>query len=157
MSWSKFSRRIYELARFSVARGRASIPIYIHRAYNRRVNSDGTVIPETLLPLTPAAFHILLSLAAEDRHGYAIIQDVAARTSGEVKLSAGTLYRSIQRMLEQELLVEIDERPAPEHDDERRRYYRITPLGQEVARAEARRLSELVRLARASGFVPKRA
>ena len=113
--------------------------------------------PEELLPLQAATFHILLSLAAEDRHGYAIIQDVAARTGGEVRLSAGTLYRSIQRMLEQDLLVEIDERPSPEDDDERRRYYRITPLGEAVARAEARRLSELVRLARASGFVPRRA
>jgi DNA-binding PadR family transcriptional regulator len=93
------------------------------------VHSDDDVRPATLLPLPPATFHILLSLAAEDRHGYAIIQDVAARTGGEVRLSAGTLYRSIQRMLEQELLVEIDERPSPEDDDERRRYYRITPLG----------------------------
>ena len=78
----------------------------------------------------PATFHILLALADEDRHGYAIIQDVAERTGGELKLSAGTLYRSIQRMLEQGLIVETRERPAPEDDDERRRYYRITPDGQ---------------------------
>jgi DNA-binding PadR family transcriptional regulator len=97
-----------------------------------------------------------MSLADEDRHGYAIIQDVAARTGGELKLSAGTLYRSIQRMLEQGLLVEIQERPAPELDDERRRYYRITPFGEAVARAEARRLTELLRMAKASGFVPRR-
>jgi DNA-binding PadR family transcriptional regulator len=121
------------------------------------VHIEDEVTPESLLPLQPAAFHILLSVAGEDRHGYAIIQDVAARTAGEVRLSAGTLYRSIQRMLEQELIVEVDERPAPEEDDERRRYYRITPLGQAVARAEARRLADLVRLARASGFVPRRA
>jgi DNA-binding PadR family transcriptional regulator len=121
------------------------------------VYSDDALRPEELLPLPVASFHILLSLAAEDRHGYAIIQDVAARTGGEVRLSAGTLYRSIQRMLEQELLVEVEERPSPELDDERRRYYRITPLGEAVARAEARRLSELLRLARASGFVPRRA
>ena len=107
--------------------------------------------------LPPATFHILLALAEEDRHGYAIIQDVAARTDGELKLSAGTLYRSIQRMLEQGLLVETQERPAPEEDDERRRYYRITPFGEAVARAETRRLTELVRLARASGFVPRNA
>jgi DNA-binding PadR family transcriptional regulator len=112
--------------------------------------------PESLLPLPPATFHILMSLADEDRHGYAIIQDVAARTGGELKLSAGTLYRSIQRMLEQGLLVEIQERPAPELDDERRRYYRITPFGEAAARAEARRLTELVRMAKASGFVPRR-
>jgi DNA-binding PadR family transcriptional regulator len=107
---------------------------------------------ESFLPLPPATFHILMALAYEDRHGYAIIQDVAARTSGEIKLSAGTLYRSIQRMLEQGLLVETRERPAPEEDDERRRYYRITSLGAEVARAETRRLAQLVKMARASGF-----
>jgi len=98
-----------------------------------------------------------MALAEEDRHGYAIIQDVAARTAGELRLSAGTLYRSIQRMLEQGLIVETRERPAPEDDDERRRYYRITPFGIQVARAEARRLMQLVKLARASGFAPGRA
>jgi len=113
--------------------------------------------PDSLLPLPPATFHILMAVADEDRHGYAIIQEVASRTGGEVRLSAGTLYRSIQRMLEQGLLVETSERPDPDEDDERRRYYRITQFGTAVARAEARRLSELVRLARASGFVPKRA
>ena len=118
---------------------------------------DEPASPDDLLPLPVATFHILLSLAADDRHGYAIIQDVAARTGGEVRLSAGTLYRSIQRMLEQDLIVEVDERPSPEDDDERRRYYRITPLGEAAARAEARRLNELVRLARASGFVPRKA
>ena len=112
---------------------------------------------DALLPLQPATFHILMALADDDRHGYAIIRDVAERTGGSVKLSAGTLYRSIQRMLEDGLLVEIDERPDPEEDDERRRYYRITPFGRAVARAEAQRLSDLVKLARASGFVPKRA
>ena len=112
---------------------------------------------DSLLPLPPATFHILLAVAGEDRHGYAIIQDVAVRTGGELKLSAGTLYRSIQRMLEQGLLVETRERPAPEEDDERRRYYRITPLGTAVAKAEARRLTQLVRMARAKGFVPGRA
>ncbi len=111
--------------------------------------------PASLLPLPPATFHILLSIAEEDRHGYAIIQDVAARTNGELKLSAVTLYRSIQRMLEQGLLVEPRERP--EEDDERRRYYRITPFGREVARAEARRLAQLVKFARESGFAPGRA
>src|SRR5918912_1341336 len=111
----------------------------------------------SLLPLPAAAFHILLALADEDRHGYAIIQDVEARTGGQLTLSAGTLYRSIQRMLEQGLIVETQERPAPDLDDERRRYYRITPFGNAVARAEARRLTQLVRLARASGFAPGKA
>jgi DNA-binding PadR family transcriptional regulator len=113
--------------------------------------------PEPLLPVPSAVFHILMSLADEDRHGYAIIQDVAMRTGGELKLSAGTLYRSIQRMLEQGLIVETRERPAPEEDDERRRYYRITPFGVAVARAEAHRLDRLIKLARASGFAPGRA
>src|SRR5262244_1267431 len=108
---------------------------------------DSRPDPDALLPLPPATFHILMALAEEDRHGYAILQDVERRTRGEVRLSAGTLYRSIQRMLEQGLLVETRERPAPEEDDERRRYYRITALGTAVARAEARRLAELVRLA----------
>jgi DNA-binding PadR family transcriptional regulator len=113
--------------------------------------------PESLIPLPPATFHILMALAYEDRHGYAIIQDVAARTGGQIKLSAGTLYRSIQRMLEQGLLVETNRRPAPRYDDERRRYYSITPYGEAAARAEARRLSQLVKMARASGFVAGRA
>ena len=107
--------------------------------------------------MTPATFHILLALADEDRHGYAIIQDVAERTDGAIKLSAGTLYRSIQRMLEEGLIVEPRQRPAPEDDDERRRYYRITPLGMSLAKAEARRLADLVKMARARGLAPERA
>ena len=115
------------------------------------------ITPESLLPLQPAVFHILMALADEDRHGYAIIQEVLSRTNNEVRLSPGTLYRSIQRMLDDDLIVEVHERPAPELDDERRRYYRITKFGKAVAREEANRLSELVRLARASGFVAKKA
>ena len=105
-----------------------------------------------LLPLPPVTFHILLALADQDRHGYAIIQEVEERTGGELTLSAGTLYRSIHRMLEQGLVVETRDRPAPEDDDERRRYYRITKFGIETARAESRRIEQLVRLARQSGF-----
>jgi len=112
---------------------------------------------EDLLPLPEATFHILMAVAEDDRHGYAIIQEVAARTDGMLKLSPGTLYRSIQRMLEQGLIQETAERPAPELDDERRRYYRITSFGRAVAKAEARRLAQLVKLARESGFVPGRA
>ena len=112
---------------------------------------------EKFLRLPPATFHILMAVADDDRHGYAIIQDVAERTGGAVRLSAGTLYRSIQRMLEDGLLIEVDERPDPEEDDERRRYYRITPFGRAVARAEAQRLADLIKLARASGFVPRKA
>jgi DNA-binding PadR family transcriptional regulator len=116
-----------------------------------------TIDPSSLLPLPNAAFHILLAVADEDRHGYAIIQDVAARTGGALKLSAGTLYRSIQRMLEQGLLVEPRQRPLPELDDERRRYYRITPFGRAVAEAESRRMAQLVRMARARGFAQGKA
>ncbi len=97
----------------------------------------------TCSPLPPATLHILMALADEDRHGYAIIQEVAARTGGQLRLSAGTLYRSIQRMLEQGLIVETRERPAPEHDDERRRYYRLTAFGRQVAEAEMQRLTDL--------------
>ena len=112
---------------------------------------------DALLPLPPVTFHILVALADEERHGYAIMQDVAQRTGGALKLGAGTLYRSVQRMLEQGLINEVSTRPAPELDDERRRYYRITPLGTAVAKAEARRLTQLVRMARARGFAPGRA
>ncbi len=124
----------------------------MHCGYTRHVTS--TV--ESLLPLQPATFHILVALADEDRHGYAIMQDVAARTS-DVRLGAGTLYRSIQRMLEQGLIEELRERPAPELDDERRRYYRITPFGRAVAKAEARRLAQMLKLARARGFLAGKA
>ena len=112
---------------------------------------------DDLLPLPPVTFHILVAVAEEDRHGYAIMQDVARRSDGAIKLNAGTLYRSIQRMLEQGLISETTARPAPELDDERRRYYRITPLGRGVARAETRRLSQMVKLARASGLAPGKA
>lgn len=106
---------------------------------------------DDLLPLPPATFHILLALAEGERHGYAIIQDVEAHTDGELRLSAGTLYRSIARMVEQGLIAETTRRRTAE-DDERRRYYRMTPFGNTVARAEMRRLSQLLRLARASGL-----
>jgi DNA-binding PadR family transcriptional regulator len=109
----------------------------------------------SLLPLQPTTFHILLSLTDEDRHGYAIILEVARRTQGELKLSAGTLYRSIQRMLESGLIIETRNRPAPEMDDERRRYYRITPLGRAAAEAEAGRLRDLLKMARMCGVAPR--
>lgn len=129
---------------------------YIHAGYNICM-ADLKPNPDSLLPLPSATFHILMALTDEDRHGYAIIQDVAAKTGGELKLSAGTLYRSIQRMLEQGLIRESRERPGPEFDDERRRYYRITEFGRKVGNAEAARLSQLVKLARSRGFAPGRA
>lgn len=126
---------------------------YVHIGYTHGV----TIRPESLLPLPLAAFHILVALADGDRHGYAVIKDVEARTGGSLKLSAGTLYRSIERMLGQGLIREIASRPAPDADDERRRYYRITPLGRTVAMAEARRLEQMVALARRSGLTPRKA
>jgi DNA-binding PadR family transcriptional regulator len=109
--------------------------------------------PEDFIPLPPATLHILLALAETDRHGYAIMQDVEARTDGELRLSAGTLYRAVARMVEQGLIVEVGKRRT-QADDERRRYYRITSLGTAVARAELRRLLQLVRHARARGLTP---
>jgi len=111
----------------------------------------------SITPLPEATFHILLSLAEEEKHGYAIIQEVEARTERELRLSPGTLYRSIQRMLEQGLIVESNRRPARALDDERRRYYRITPAGLAAARTEMRRLMELVRLGRQRGLAPESA
>jgi DNA-binding PadR family transcriptional regulator len=109
--------------------------------------------PEDLLPLPTAVFHILIALADRDRHGYSIMQDVAQRTSGKVALSAGTLYSSIRRMLEQGLIEELRESPDPESTDERRRYYRLTRFGRRAATAEVERLTALVKQARATGLV----
>src|ERR1700727_1761042 len=109
--------------------------------------------PDSLLPLPPAVFHILIALADRDRHGYSIIQDVAARTGGEVQLSAGTLYSSIRRMLEQGLIEELAESPDPLSTDERRRYYRLTRFGKRAAAAEVHRLNSLVQQARDAGLV----
>jgi DNA-binding PadR family transcriptional regulator len=108
------------------------------------------------LPLQPAVFQILVALADQDRHGYAIMQDVAARTAGRMKLSPGTLYGAIKRMLDEGLIVELDERPDPDQDDERRRYYRLTRFGRDVAQAEADRLATLLRQARAVGLTVRR-
>lgn len=104
------------------------------------------------MPLTPAVFHILLALADQDRHGYAIILDIAERTDNAMRLGTGTLYTAISRLLEQGLIEEPDERPDAEEDDERRRYYRLTPFGRDVANAEARRLAALVKMARSRGI-----
>lgn len=105
--------------------------------------------PQSLLPLPVSEFQILLALADEERHGYAIKREVAERTGGDVQLGPGTLYGSIKRMVAEGLIEESDERPDPDLDDERRRYYRITTLGRQVAVAEARRMERLVGIARA--------
>jgi DNA-binding PadR family transcriptional regulator len=101
-----------------------------------------------LVPLTPAVLQILLSLADEERHGYGIMREVEDRSGGRVRMGPGTLYGSIKRMLAYGLIEESDERPDPELDDSRRRYYRITDFGRRVAGAEAARLESLVRSAR---------
>jgi len=112
--------------------------------------------PESFLPLHRDTFHILVSLADRDRHGYAVMQDVLERTDGALRLSPSSLYVAIRRLLEQELIEELADRPDPEHDDERRRYYRLTRLGRRVATAEARRLERLLRDARATGLLARR-
>ena len=102
-----------------------------------------------LLPLTPPVFHILVALADGERHGYGIMQDVAQQTGGSLQLGPGTLYGCLKRMLASGLVEESDERPDPELDDARRRYYRITTLGKRTVRAEAERLASAVTAARA--------
>jgi len=119
----------------------------------RRVPDDDI---DAFLPLPTAVFHILVALADRERHGYSIMQDVAARTDGKVRLSAGTLYSAVRRMLEQGLIDELRESPDPESADERRRYYTLTPLGREVALAEARRVTALLTQARAAGLIPRK-
>ncbi len=111
--------------------------------------------PEEFLPLTPAMFHILLALADKERHGYHIMREVDERTEGSVKLGPGTLYGSIKRMMADGLIEELEERPDPELDDERRRYYRLTDFGFRVATAEAQRLEQMVRSARAKKLLPR--
>ncbi len=111
--------------------------------------------PGDQLPLSPAVFHILLALADEERHGYGIMQEVERRTNGAVQLGPGTLYGAIKRLLANGLLEEVDERPDPELDNERRRYYRLTDFGVGVLSAEAARLDEMVRQARAKQLLPR--
>ena len=110
--------------------------------------------PEALLPLTPAVFHILLALADGEKHGYAIMQEVGARTGGSMRMGPGTLYGSIQRMLKDNLIIESQEHADPAHGDERRRYYRLTGFGQRVLQAEARRLEQLVHIAQSKQVLP---
>jgi len=107
------------------------------------------------MALSLAVLHILITLADGESHGYAIMQDVAARTGGALRLGPGTLYGSIKRMLHDGLIEELDNRPHPDEDDARRRYYRITPRGKKVAREEIGRLATLVRQARATGLAVK--
>jgi DNA-binding PadR family transcriptional regulator len=111
--------------------------------------------PEDFLPLTPAVFHVLLAISDGERHGYAIMQEIAESTGGRMKMGPGTLYGTIKRLLEAQLIEESDERPDPKLDDERRRYYRLTGLGQRVVKAEAQRHAEMVEIARGKRLVGK--
>jgi DNA-binding PadR family transcriptional regulator len=111
--------------------------------------------PEDFLPLTPAVFHVLLAIADGERHGYAIMQEIAVNTGGRIKMGPGTLYGTIKRLLEAQLIEESDERPDPKLDDERRRYYRLTGLGQRVVKAEAQRHAQMVEIARGKRLVGK--
>ena len=111
--------------------------------------------PDELLPLTPGMFHVLIALADGEKHGYAIIKEVSRRTDGAIRLSAGTLYTTIRRFVQHGVIAESDERPDPALDDERRRYYRLTDFGREVARAEATRMESTLSMARAKHLIPR--
>src|SRR5579872_5402119 len=106
--------------------------------------------------LSRDTFHILVALADGERHGYSIMQEVADRTGGAVRLSPSTLYSAVKRLLEAGYIEELQERPDPAHDDERRRYYRLTKIGRQAAMEEARQLEKLLADARSSGLAPKR-
>ncbi len=110
---------------------------------------------EPVAPLTPAVFHILLALVDGERHGYGIVQEITQRTDGAVRMGPGTLYGTIKRLLADGLIVETDDRPDPRLDDERRRYYQLTALGLRQAAAEARRLDQLVQVARTKRLLPE--
>jgi DNA-binding PadR family transcriptional regulator len=111
--------------------------------------------PDNFLPLTPAVFHVLLALSDGERHGYAIMQEVAESTEGQIKMGPGTLYGTIKRLLEARLIEESDERPDLHLDDERRRYYRLTGVGEQVVRAEAQRYADIVAIARRKKLIGK--
>jgi DNA-binding PadR family transcriptional regulator len=118
------------------------------------MSDDKQRAPEALLPLTPTVFHILLALADGEKHGYAIMQEVEARTGGAMRMGPGTLYGSIQRMLKDGLIAETPKRAEAAHGEERRRYYRLTSFGQRVLQAEAHRLEQLVHLAQSKQVLP---
>jgi DNA-binding PadR family transcriptional regulator len=114
--------------------------------------------PEAFLPLKPNWFHVMLSLADQEQHGYGIMQEVLDRTDGKVRLWPATLYGTLKRLIDEDLIAESDARPNPEEDDARRRYYRLTQFGRRVLTAESRRLEDLVRVIHAKkGMVPRKA
>lgn len=109
--------------------------------------AQDTHAPSEMLPLTPTVFHLLLALADGEKHGYAMMQAVKEDTNGQVRVRIGSLYGALQRMVDANLIEESEERPVPELDDERRRYYRLTPFGKKVLKAETQRLSSILRVA----------
>jgi DNA-binding PadR family transcriptional regulator len=111
--------------------------------------------PAELLPLTPPMFEVLIAMADGEKHGYAILKEVARRTDGRISLSPGTLYAIVRRFVNDGVIAESDERPDPALDDERRRYYRLTDFGRAVATAEARRMETALGMARAKSLIPK--
>jgi len=113
-------------------------------------------LPESFLPLKPHWFHVLLSLSDQDQHGYGIMQEVLERTDGKVRLWPPTLYGTIKRLIDEDLIEESDKRPAAELDDARRRYYRMTNLGRRVLAAECARLNDLIRAVQAKRGVRER-
>ncbi len=116
--------------------------------------AESTPTPDSLLPLKPVVFQVLLSLVDGERHGYALVQDIAERTAAKIDLEPGNLYRVLKAMLEEGVIEESERRRAPDRDDERRRYYRITAFGRKVAMAEAARLDRIVEDARARNLIP---
>jgi DNA-binding PadR family transcriptional regulator len=127
----------------------------LSKMVKKPIKKDNQGSVENLLPLTPATFHILLALADRERHGYHIMREVEERTEGKVRLGPGTMYGSIKRMLIDGWIEETEERPDPDLDDERRRYYRLTDFGYRVASAEAERLERLVKSARLKKLLSK--
>jgi len=122
-----------------------------------KMTSKKSPSPESFLPLKSHWFHVLLSLSNQDQHGYGIMQEVLDRTEGKVRLWPATLYGTLKRLLEEELVEESPDRPNPELDDSRRRYYRLTRLGRRVLAAESARLEHLVRIIHAKrGISPRK-
>jgi len=126
-----------------------SLTIYTNQYIVRRVKNDGASVVDRFLPLKPNWFHVLLSLANEEQHGYGIMQEVLERTNGKVRLWPATLYGTLERLLDAGLIAEASRRPSGDEDDSRRRYYHLTALGRRVLTAESMRLEDLVRVIRA--------
>ncbi|HYR90661.1 MAG TPA: PadR family transcriptional regulator [Terriglobia bacterium] len=126
-----------------------------HSMITRKQTKAAQTPPESFLPLTPAVFHILIALGDGEAHGYAIMQEVAEKSGGAVRLGPGTLYGAVNRLLKDGLIEESEERPDPQMDDTRRRYYRLTDFGERVLAAETKRMADLVRAARSTTAVRK--